>query len=259
VNAASQIYTGSYFADDFSDKVSTPVVHVKWWGSYLGTSGPIANPAPQFLIAFESDVPAVPGVSTSRPGSVLQYEIVTAGALSPASGTFTETLEQTVVGGEDLYRYNAELAVPFPEQADTVYWLKIVALDSSGQVPGLFQWGWHNRDYTQQDNFASNVPTPGEFDESGGTFVYPVWHFQDDAVRGGITMTPTGAPGQYTISQNSFTPSVYQDNIDGPAGISAYSQDLAFELYTQVPEPASLALLAAAGMLVLGRRSRTTH
>ena len=34
-NIATQpLYQGSFMADDFSDTVSRPVVHVTWWGSY---------------------------------------------------------------------------------------------------------------------------------------------------------------------------------------------------------------------------------
>ena len=28
-------YRGTFMADDFADRSSSPVVHVKWWGSYL--------------------------------------------------------------------------------------------------------------------------------------------------------------------------------------------------------------------------------
>src|SRR5436190_13323596 len=35
-NAASppQDYQGRFMADDFGDKLSSPVLHVRWWGSY---------------------------------------------------------------------------------------------------------------------------------------------------------------------------------------------------------------------------------
>src|SRR5882724_9239071 len=58
-------YQGPFFADDFSDKVSTPVVHVKWWGSYI--NNPNNTPVNQFLVSFETDVAAQPG-APSHPG-----------------------------------------------------------------------------------------------------------------------------------------------------------------------------------------------
>jgi hypothetical protein len=55
----------------------------------------------------------------------------------------------------------------------------------------------------------------------------------------------------------TFVPEVYLDNIDGPQGISQFSQDQAFELFTVVPEPATC-LLMVAGLagIVASRRSR---
>ena len=111
-------WQGGYMADDFADKVGTPVVHVKWWGSYINGPAP-ATPVQQFLISFETDVPAQPGVP-SHPGTPLLSQIVTLGALAPGSGTFTETLVNGNVP-EHLYSYNAELKLPFAEANDTVY------------------------------------------------------------------------------------------------------------------------------------------
>src|SRR5262245_27032526 len=60
--AAPTSYQGTFMADDFADKFSTPVVHLKWWGSYdQNITG--LNGVQQFLISFESDVPA----STANP------------------------------------------------------------------------------------------------------------------------------------------------------------------------------------------------
>ena len=99
--------------------------------------------------------------------------MVTPGTLSP--GTFTETLERgpDPVLGEALYRYNAELALPFNQAPNTVYWLKIAALVDVPQPlppgqpipPDVTQWGWHNRDYTLNDPQASTAPNvnPGEY------------------------------------------------------------------------------------------------
>src|SRR4051812_20258553 len=53
-------WSGQFMAGDFADKFSTPVVHLSWWGSYLGnyTGGTTDFTAKQFLISFESDMPA---------------------------------------------------------------------------------------------------------------------------------------------------------------------------------------------------------
>jgi len=261
LNPTANAYSGGFMADDFADKVSTPVVHIRWWGSYPTQAAPHGN-VQNFLIAFESDVPGVIGQTHSQPGTVLQSEVVSLGAaLSPGNGAFTEKLYQTVPGGEDIYQYNAELHTPFPEQANTVYWLKIVALVDPA-TEGQLQWGWHNRDYTVSDPFASGVPLPGEQDNRplvDPNYYSPVWHFQDDAVRGGLTVTPSSVPGQFIVNQFGMGPTNYVDGLDGPGpdplqgGIGQFSKDLAFELYT-VPEPATLSLLALGGLAMLRRR-----
>jgi hypothetical protein len=263
-------YDGRFMADDFADNFSSPVVHLTWWGSYMNPQTPTPpQPVQKFLIAWEADVPAPPG-GFSQPGQVLQYEVVTAGPLAPGSGTFTETLERgpDPVLGEALFRYNAELKTPFPEQKDTVYWLKIVALVDVPQPvpfpppPGVTQWGWHNRDYTIQNALASPVPNPGEFPD-GAVAGQTIWHFQDDSVEGGLRFTP-GAP---TISQQVVQTNPQPQHylfvnangvgpIDGPQGIELHSKDLAFRLYT-VPEPAScLLLLSSTVGTALWRRRR---
>ena len=122
-------------ADDFADKFSSPVVHVKWWGSYLNDFIIPNFPVNKFLISFESDVPASAANPFSRPGEPLLNQIVRrvpVGGLTPGSGTFTEV---PISGGgpplgETLYEYNAELHLgkEFFQKPDTVYWLKIVAL-----------------------------------------------------------------------------------------------------------------------------------
>jgi hypothetical protein len=266
--AAPTSYQGVFMADDFADKFSTPVVHVKWWGSYdQNITG--VNGVQQFLVSFESDVPVSTANPFSHPGTPLLSEIVRAGPLAPASGTFTEQLIKGAVQ-EHLYQYNAELAVPFAEQPDTVYWLKIVALVNP-PTDGPIKWGWHDRDWGIKDTLASAPPavSPGEHIEgtvlnSAGT-LDPVWHFQDDAVMGQITATPNAAGG-FTLSETAMTPQNYIQiagavPIDGPPGIQQFSKDLAFELYTTpVPEPSTIVLfgLGGLGLVRLYRRSRKT-
>ena len=253
-------YSGTFMADDFADKVSTPVVHLSFWGSYLNNSTivpPPYTPVQKFLISFESDVPVGPGNAFSHPGQVLSSEIVTPGIISPGSGTFTETL---LGGGSvdgNVYKYNAELKTPFPELANTVYWLKIVALvDKPAGDPTAPIWGWHDRDYTIQDPLASTPPLVNPGETNIGPAVSPIWHFQDDAVNGVFNALPNSTlTSLNNIRETNSAPQDYIDNIDGPAGIGQYSKDLAFELFTPaVPEPTSLGMLTIAGFALTGRR-----
>ena len=111
---APRIYQGVFMADDFADKFSSPVVHVKWWGSYLNNFQTPEFPVDKFLISFESDIPQSPNNPFSRPGVPLLNQIVRRvpiGGLTPGSGTYTE--KPISPGGaplfESLYEYNAEL------------------------------------------------------------------------------------------------------------------------------------------------------
>ncbi|HVT29244.1 MAG TPA: PEP-CTERM sorting domain-containing protein [Lacipirellulaceae bacterium] len=279
-------YDGRFMADDFADNFNTPVVHLTWWGSYLNdTPAAPQQHVQKFLIAFESDVPANtatgtpshPGCTTPGCNPVLHSEVVTLGPLSAGSGTFTETLERPApvdpVLHEALYKYNAELSLPFKEQKDTVYWLKIAALVDVPQPlpqpvpPGTTQWGWHNRDYTIQDGLAAPVSpnvTQGEYID-GNILGQNIYHFQDDAVQGDLRYTP-GAPPPQDIVQLNMSPANYQfvnsagvGPIDGPPGIELHSKDLAFRLYTtSIPEPTSCILLACGALgLALARRRRS--
>jgi hypothetical protein len=263
-------YQGVYMADDFADHFKDPVVHVTWWGSYLNErQNPDFKRASRFLISFETDIPAYTDPATgevvpSRPGAPILSQIVNLGPLAPQSGTFTEDFVRgpDPILSESLYKYNAELHCPFPEQEETVYWLKIVALDDTPQQDPLhsLQWGWHNRDYTIHDPLASTPLTgpvsPGEYIEGfvgPATAPTPVWHFQDDAVQGAVGISLVGPDlCDVEVGQDGWAPQRYIDDIDGPSPIGLYSKDLAFHLYTQqVPEPATIALLCMAGFVGL--------
>ena len=274
---APRIYQGVFMADDFADKFSSPVVHVKWWGSYLNNFQTPEFPVDKFLISFESDIPQSPNNPFSRPGEPLLNQIVrrvpAGGSLTPGSGTYTE--KPISSGGaplfESLYEYNAELLLgkEFFQKPDTVYWLKIVALvDLPAGVPidppPTFapRWGWHNRDYTIFDPLASTAPAvvPGEFLSGtigGGPVAAPIWHFQDDAVTGRIFVDTAGPMGEImpVIDQSEYRPTNYLPLADGPEQIGQYSKDLAFELYTLAPEPGGCGLLAA-GVFALALRQK---
>lgn len=257
-------YQGQFMADDFADRFDSPVVHVRWWGSYIRDQ--IYQPVDKFLISFEADIPADPATGNfSRPGQPLLNQVVYRGPLSPGSGTFTEDFVRgpDPIVGESLYEYNAELHLDkeFFQEPDTVYWLKIVALVDVDQQtsPDLrTQWGWHNRDYTVPNPLASVPPavSPGEFVDG---FIGPdiaVWHFQDNAVDGFVNIDVTQQGGEIMpeIVQDVGGPTYYLDIADGPDGISQFSKDLAFELFT-VPEPTTGLLLFGGLMVAIRRRS----
>lgn len=278
--AVPPVYQGKFMADDFADNLSSPVVHVKWWGSYKNDFIHPQMPVNKFLISFESDVPQGPNNPFSHPGSPLLNQVVNRGALAPGSGTFSEKVIRgpDPLLGESLYEYNAELHLnlDFPEKKDTVYWLKVVAMVDA--LPGLTfdpynpqnspipltQWGWHNRDYTVPNPLASPAVLPGEQIVGQVGINTPVWHFQDDSVAGDVRILPI-TPGGYLspfIDQQNMAPQRYVNFADGPGfgnaavpPINAFSKDLAFELYTVVPEPTSVALLAM-GMLGVALRRK---
>jgi len=257
-------------ADDFADKFSTPVVHVRWWGSYLQNfTGNTANPfVKQFLISFESDVAANDPTNTtgySHPGVPLLSQIVSKGQLAAGSGTFTETVVPTPTPPgspnpiETLYQYNAELNLgrSFPQQPDTVYWLKIVALVDP-QRDGAIQWGWHDRDWSILDPLASSPPAVQPGETNLGSAGSPVWHFQDDAVTGTlvtVTINPN-APTLPTVTESLGTPTRYIFPYDGSDNIGQFSKDLAFELFT-VPEPNAIILALSTLVLIAVRRRKS--
>jgi hypothetical protein len=265
VGAPFDLYAGPFMADDFAFKSGKAITHVKFWGGYL--ANPSGENVQKFLVSIEADVPVSATDPFSHPGAPLLSQIVTAGALAPASGTFAEKLIRPKGGPPQqtpLFEYNAELATPFVAAANTVYWLKIAALTE--QIPPgtpKFQWGWHNRDYTIQDLLAPTPPqvTPGEF----GTFslipeIPPIWHFQDDAVSGDLRLIDLGLPvtGRFTVEQSNMSPRNYLADWDGPSYIAQYSKDLAFELYG-VPEPSAGLIGLGAGIGLLIRRRRKTN
>jgi hypothetical protein len=271
-------YTGRFMADDFADEFKSPVVHVKWWGSYMNQPTIAPFGVRRFLISFEEDVPFPSPDNTlpfSHPGKPLLNQIVSFdpdGVLTPGSGTFTEKLYHPVSVDGPIFEYNAELHLgkEFRQEPNKVYWLKIVALVD--RIPNLpddqqMQWGWHNRDYTIFDPLASSPPAviPGERNQAPVGFPFDIWHFQDDAVSGHVDVLfdPLNPMSfimpeirQLEYDDQSYQPIVNGLPADGPSIIGQFSKDLAFELYT-VPEPGGV-LLIVLGTAAIGcwRRSR---
>jgi hypothetical protein len=251
--------TGTMMADDFLDTNPNPIGHITFWGSYMnGTDpGPTGTGIQTFDVLLFSDVPAIgtpgsPNFVPSHPGTLLASQLISAGALSPSSGTFTQKLippnspGAMQPGDSPLYEYNAELnwrQQPFPDafagntaNPDPIEWLGIVAFGSTAAGGANLAWGWHDRDYGIADPLAA----PG-FDSPSP------FHGGDDAVSGTYSLTSNVVTGNY-VAQN------YLSQYDG----IGTSKDLAFALYTtpSVPEPATLSLLALAAPALLVRRRR---
>jgi hypothetical protein len=132
-------------ADDFRDPYSTPVMTVRWWGSYVGPTfqqvaggvTPIMGPGSEdgYLISFFSDIPAgTGGVPYSRPGELLG---------SYALSFDKVWVEPTSYIGWDqhpIWEYKANLMdahldhptsyadpMGFRQKAGEIYWISIVA------------------------------------------------------------------------------------------------------------------------------------
>lgn len=276
-------WEGDYMADDFADYANTPVRHVRWWGSYLNQSPTEPPHVKKFLISFEHNIPesgepGTPGYvpshpDSNHPGNLHQIVDLVPGFAPPPPGAFTEKLLPTPPGPisprEALYEYNAELHLDkwFFERAaerglNNVYWLKIVALVDP-QQDGPIQWGWHNRDWSIPNDLAAKPgDTPDGAERIIGTVPgldgtdQPVWHFEDNAVLGGIRILPGQSPIMPIVEQTElFEEQYYLPPWDGPTPIVEFSKDLAFELYT-IPEPATAGLLALGILAIIGMLRR---
>jgi hypothetical protein len=211
-------------ADDFLCMDPIPITDVHIWGSWKNDL--VADPTHLgFLLAFFSDVPAVPGApSFSHPGDLLwshefgagafqsrlyyQHSEAVEGWFNPVSGEYVPNNHQQV------WQYN----FLFPEdpffqqgtdQQPIVYWLGVLPV-IQGDGPANEQFGWKTS----------------------------VMHWNDDAVWNASTSPP---------------PVIYE--LRYPAGhpYAGQSIDLAFAL---TPEPATLSLLALGGVGLLARRRR---
>lgn len=236
-------------ADDFRDPYSTPVLTVRWWGSYVGPTfqqvagglAPIFGPGSEdgYLISFFSDIPAgTGGVPFSRPGALLG---------SYALSFDKVWVEPTSYVGWDqhpIWEYKANLMdahldhptsyadpMGFRQKAGEIYWISIVAevghkLELVTDAAGNVQWV-----ATPTGKFAEPNPQNQE-GHYWGWHTSPE-HFNDVATMGHLAMP--GSQWEYIGWQ--------------PIQPRHELFDMAFELYT-IPEPASLALGALVMVLL---------
>jgi hypothetical protein len=240
-------------ADDFRDPFDTPVLTVRWWGSYVGpTFGPgpegpmpIFGPGSEdgYLISFFKDIPADPdgGIPFSMPGELLGSYAVS------FDKVWVEPTPYIGWDQEEIYEYKAnlmdahldhasDLAGPmgFNQRAGEIYWISIVA--EVGHKLSLVEDATGNVVWVEEPTGKMAMPNPEN--EEGH---YWGWHtspirFNDIATMGHLIMP--GNEWQYFNWQ--------------PIQPKHELLDMAFELYT-VPEPASalligLVLVAAGGL-----------
>jgi hypothetical protein len=209
-------------ADDFLCTETGPITDIHIWGSWLNNILPQgdANNV-QFKLSIHSDIPAPPTGGYSQPGAELWTAVLPPGAFTArpyATGSelfYDPNLAQII--GEDnvIWQYNfTHLPNPLIQQRGTIYWLDVQAQPLAPDA--LFGWKTTN---------PIDPRTP---------------HFMDDAV-----FADTDAFAGPLITP--WKPMVY------PAGhpYAGQSFDQAFVI-TTIPEPGTLALLAAGAIGLLG-------
>ncbi len=234
-------------ADDFKDPFSTPVLTVRWWGSYVGPTFqqvagaepvPIFGPGSEdgYLISFFKDVPASDpsggGTPFSHPGELLGSYVL------PLEKVWVEPTSYVGWDQHPIFEYKAnlmdahldhpsDLAGPmgFNQRPGEVYWISIVA--EVGHTLAMVT------DPTTGGQDWVAVPTgktamPNQENPEGhywGWHTSPI-HFNDVATMGHLAMP--GNQWEYL----GWQPIQPQHGLN----------DMAFELYT-VPEPTGGALI----------------
>jgi hypothetical protein len=241
-------YRGTVMTDDFADTLSSPVVHVKWWGSYL--NGPLDG-VEKFLITFGR------GFDGHGELDAQLSQVVVKGAISTGSGTFTEQQVYPLSVDGPIYEYNAELYLgkEFQQLPNRRYSLSIAALVDVGPNqnpltdPSVVRWGWHTRDYTQSNPYAANVSSVVS-DRVHGVIAPStnVWHFGEGSEPGDFQVR-AGIGGFLMPNveglQTASGPQRYRPTPDGPLAIGQFLRDQAFVLYS-VPEPSACLLMVTA-------------
>jgi hypothetical protein len=155
-------------ADDWMCLDPRPVTDIHVWGSWWQD-----QPDPNLGLAFElkiySDIPAVPGVTYSRPGTELWSVIQTPTVRPWGSGieTFYDPNNILPPSPEtQVWQYNFVLdpSKYFQQTQNTIYWLSVKAI---GPSPGHV-WGWKTSDQNWNDDATwADYPIsgPGDWNE----------------------------------------------------------------------------------------------
>lgn len=132
-------------ADDWLCNDPRPVTDIHVWGSWWMDSEPAPGTwSESFVLTIYSDIPAVPGVSYSRPGSPLWSTIkqpTNRLVTQPGDEQFYDPGGVEPISPEtEVWQHNFLLdpVEYFDQQPGTTYWLSVQALGP----PNLHAWGW---------------------------------------------------------------------------------------------------------------------
>jgi len=248
-------------ADDFRDPFNTPVLTIRWWGSYIGptfldTGTPLGNlpifgPGSEdgYVFSFFTDKPVDPVQPFSRPDQLLATYVAPFNVVKVTStgqmGWDDHEIFQYEVNLQDTHLEHAVAGIADPigfnQQPGEVYWLAINAevghtIVKVTNADGTVSW-------VEQDTGKFAAPNPNDPLNPDGHFWG--WHtspekFNDVATMGDLRMGPNG---EWIYPQQDWRP------IQPNHGLN----DMAFQLLT-VPEPASVALIGIGSLLAIKRR-----
>ncbi|HBG78690.1 MAG TPA: hypothetical protein DDW84_07615 [Phycisphaerales bacterium] len=194
-------------ADDWECKDERPVTDIHWWGSFIGWTQPKLPPVlpKAFHIGIWTDVPAGadPVHPFSHPGTLVWENICDSWVWNFA-GFDKDPQGRPELENEACFQFNQLLSQdewfyqePNGPEGKRVYWLSIAAIYNAGEQPSN-PWGWKTRPH----------------------------YFNDDAIRVGMVIDPTGLNIWPPIIGSQW---MMGAPIEFPAGVS---WDMAFELTT---------------------------